>query len=133
MIVHILAAKVLWFHISDAGLPHGFLEWSWLAIGLAGQAVFGFRFFFQWLHSEKHGESKIPISFWWMSVIGTLLSAAYFMHKSQFVALLGNGPQLIPYIRNLVLVYRKKRTDAEVAAAAGFPVEPTRVPQPSQS
>ena len=120
----ILSATFLWFHVSDADMPHSALQWAWLGIGLSGQAVFGFRFFLQWMHSEKHGESRIPLSFWWMSVIGTLMSAAYFMYKSQYVALLGNGPQLIPYIRNLMLVYRKQRKDAE-AAAREFEVLPT--------
>ena len=101
--------------------PHGFIEWTWLIVGLSGQAVFGFRFFLQWLHSERHGESKIPISFWWLSVVGVLLSASYFIYKHQFVALLGNGPQLIPYARNLMLIYGKRRRDLE-AAQPGFDV-----------
>jgi len=108
-----LAANILWFHISDADLPHSGVEWAWIAVGLGGQAVFGFRFFFQWMHSERQGESKIPVSFWWMSVVGTIMSAAYFLYRHQFVALLGNGPQLIPYTRNLMLIYRKKRQDRE--------------------
>jgi lipid-A-disaccharide synthase-like uncharacterized protein len=114
--VTILAVKFLFFSIPDSEMPHSLLQWTWLAVGLSGQAVFGFRFFLQWMHSERHGESRIPLSFWWMSVVGTLMSAAYFMYKHQYVALLGNGPQLIPYIRNLVLVYRKQRTDAEAIA-----------------
>ena len=55
-----------------------------------------------------------------MSIVGTLMSAAYFLHKHQWVALLGNGPQLIPYTRNLILIYRKKREDAANAANPAF-------------
>ena len=107
------------YHKISVSLPHTPIEWAWVSIGLGGQAVFGFRFFFQWMHSEKHKESRIPISFWWMSLVGTVMSAAYFMYREQWVALLGNGPQIIPYARNLVLIYRKQREDRERAA---FPV-----------
>jgi lipid-A-disaccharide synthase-like uncharacterized protein len=124
---HLLAATVLGFHVNDADMPHSALEWIWLTVGLSGSAIFGFRFFLQWMHSEKHKESRIPVSFWWLSVFGTLMAASYFIHKQQWVALLGNGPQLVPYARNLVLIYRKKNADAamsEIAAPAS--VAPAR-------
>jgi lipid-A-disaccharide synthase-like uncharacterized protein len=116
---YMLADTFLGFHVKDGSLPDSTFEWIWLVVGLSGSGIFGIRFFLQWMHSEKHGESRIPVSFWWLSVAGTLMAASYFIHKEQWVALLGNGPQLVPYTRNLVLIYRKKRTDAEVAVAAG--------------
>lgn len=117
--IYPLADTFLGFHVKPGVLPDSVLEWIWLVIGLSGSGIFGFRFFLQWMHSEKHKESRIPVSFWWLSVAGTLMAASYFIHKQQWVALLGNGPQLVPYTRNLVLIYRKKRADAEVAVAAG--------------
>jgi lipid-A-disaccharide synthase-like uncharacterized protein len=104
-------------HISQADLPHTPGQWTWVAIGIIGQAIFGFRFFLQWLHSERHGESKIPISFWWMSEVGVLMTAAFCLYRRQFILLLGNGPQLVPYTRNLILIYRKRRRDLEALAA----------------
>jgi lipid-A-disaccharide synthase-like uncharacterized protein len=103
-----LAASILGFHVKDADMPNSIVEWIWLVIGVSGSGIFGIRFFIQWMHSEKHKESRIPVSFWWLSVAGTLMAASYFIHKQQWVALLGNGPQLVPYTRNLVLIYRKK-------------------------
>ncbi|MGA2231833.1 MAG: lipid-A-disaccharide synthase N-terminal domain-containing protein [Tepidisphaeraceae bacterium] len=103
-----LAGTILGFHVKDADMPHSVLDWILLSVGIAGQAVFGGRFFLQWIHSERHGESKIPTSFWWLSVIGVLMTASYFSYKEEWVALLGNGPQLIPYTRNLILIYKKK-------------------------
>ncbi len=94
------------------------VEWVWFTFGMLGNFIFGARFFLQWIHSEKHGESRIPVSFWWLSVIGTLVLFFYFVHKQQWVALLGNGPQLIPYARNLVLIYRKRRENEQAAAVA---------------
>jgi lipid-A-disaccharide synthase-like uncharacterized protein len=92
-------------------LPGSPAEWIWCIFGLSGNIVFGSRFFLQWIHSERRKESHVPLSFWWLSVIGTLVLFIYFFHMRQWVALLGNGPQLVPYTRNLILIYRKKRND----------------------
>ena len=117
-----LADTLLGFKFKDGTLPNSPLEWAWLVVGLGGSAIFGFRFFLQWLHSERHKESRIPVSFWWLSVLGTLMAASYFIHKQQWVALLGNGPQLVPYTRNLVLIYRKKKTTPEAVSPPLMPV-----------
>jgi lipid-A-disaccharide synthase-like uncharacterized protein len=121
-------ADTLWgMHFKDGTLPNSPVEWAWLLLGLSGSGIFGFRFFLQWLHSERHKESRIPISFWWLSVAGTLMAASYFIHKQQWVALLGNGPQLVPYTRNLVLIYRKK-AETEAAAGASSPATAAAAP-----
>ena len=39
------------------------LEIVFLVIGFAGQGIFASRFVIQWIHSEKKGESSIPIIF----------------------------------------------------------------------
>lgn len=88
-------------------------EWWWFVFGMCGNVIFGSRFFIQWIHSERHGESRIPTIFWWFSVFGTMVLFTYFLHRREWVAICGNGPQLIPYTRNLMLVYRKKRKDRE--------------------
>ncbi|MEM1243430.1 MAG: lipid-A-disaccharide synthase N-terminal domain-containing protein [Pseudomonadota bacterium] len=45
----------------------------WLAIGFIGQAIFGARFFIQWLYSEKEKRSVIPEAFWYISVMGGII------------------------------------------------------------
>jgi lipid-A-disaccharide synthase-like uncharacterized protein len=86
----------------------------WKIIGYAGVATFGSRFLIQWLHSEKHGESRIPVIFWWQSIFGTLLCLAYFLRQQDSVGIAGYVFNLIPYTRNLVLVYRKRRLEREL-------------------
>lgn len=44
-----------------------------LWIGLIGQGFFSIRFFVQWIASEKAGESIIPVSFWFFSILGIFL------------------------------------------------------------
>ena len=95
--------------------------WLWFALGMSGNIVFGSRFFIQWIYSEKRRESHVPVIFWWISVVGTLLLLIYFIRIHNMVGIVGHGPNLVPYTRNLMLIYRKRR-----AAPGGFPVEPPR-------
>ena len=87
----------------------------WKVIGFAGIGTFGTRFLVQWLYSEKHKESRVPTIFWWQSLIGTMLCLAYFLRQQDSVGVAGYLLNVIPYSRNLVLVYRKKRLEREAA------------------
>ena len=56
-----------------------FLEWFatinlMKIVGLGGQVVFGSHFFVQWFVSERQGRSVIPVAFWYISVVGSLLT-----------------------------------------------------------
>jgi lipid-A-disaccharide synthase-like uncharacterized protein len=97
-------------------------KWFWEIFGLTGNFVFASRFFIQWIHSERHGESRIPDSFWWQSALGVLILFVYFFHQGSMVGMLGNGPQLVPYIRNIMLIQNKKKRETE----NGFPIEPKK-------
>src|SRR5436190_22272972 len=96
-------------------------EVLWKCIGFAGIATFGTRFLVQWIYSEKHKESKVPPIFWWQSLVGTFLCLAYFLRQRDSVGVAGYCLNVIPYTRNLMLVYRKRKCDAQ-AAARGFEV-----------
>lgn len=39
------------------------IDLIWLSIGLAGQCLFMARFIVQWIHSERHQQSLIPVKF----------------------------------------------------------------------
>jgi lipid-A-disaccharide synthase-like uncharacterized protein len=82
---------------------------GWLVFGFCGNAAFFTRFLVQWVHSERAGESRIPEIFWWQSIVGTLILLTYFVHRRDPVGMLGYVVNVVPYTRNLVLVYRKKR------------------------
>jgi lipid-A-disaccharide synthase-like uncharacterized protein len=83
--------------------------WLWKAVGFTGILTFGSRFIVQWIYSEKHGESKVPTIFWWQSMIGTVLCLAYSLRQKESVFIAGYLFNLIPYIRNLMLIRAKKR------------------------
>lgn len=84
----------------------------WLIIGFVGQAAFGARFVIQWIVSEKKGESTIPLAFWYCSIAGSIILLTYAIHKQDPVFILGQSLGSIIYVRNLVLIDRKKRSMA---------------------
>lgn len=93
----------------------------WLALGLLGQAVFGGRFIVQWIASERRGESHVPLAFWYMSLLGGMITFAYAIHRRDAVFIIGQGSGLIVYIRNLMLIYRRRHDARHPAAQTTTP------------
>lgn len=83
--------------------------WYWLAVGYGGQIVFGSRFYVQWLASEKHQRSVMPVVFWWLSLAGALLTLAYAIYKLEGPFIMANigGPPI--YARNLWLIHKARK------------------------
>ena len=76
----------------------------WLAVGLAGQALFSLRFLVQWISSERRGESVLPIAFWHLSIAGSLVLLAYAVHRHDLVFTIGQSAGVLIYARNLQLM-----------------------------
>lgn len=83
----------------------------WLAIGFAGQFIFGSRFIVQWIASERAKESLIPVVFWYLSIAGSALLLPYAIYRRDPVFILGQSIGIFIYSRNLVLIFKKKKTD----------------------
>jgi len=81
---------------------------GWLILGFTGQLLFGLRFLVQWLCSERKKESYIPIIFWYFSIGGGIILLTYAIYRKDPVFIVGQSMGLIVYVRNLVLIYRKK-------------------------
>jgi len=80
----------------------------WLAIGLGGQLAFGARFLVQWIYSERQGRSVIPTAFWWLSLAGGVILLTYAVHRRDPVFILGQAFGLVVYVRNLMLIARRR-------------------------
>jgi lipid-A-disaccharide synthase-like uncharacterized protein len=91
----------------DAGVP-----WYWLAFGFLAQAMFTGRFMVQWIASERAKQSVVPVSFWILSLLGSLGLLAYFIRRGDPVAIAGQLPNSFIYIRNLMLIRRAARATA---------------------
>src|SRR3954453_20622304 len=91
----------------------------WLLIGFAGQAIFTARFLVQWIASERKRDSVVPVSFWWLSLLGGFLLLGYAISQRDPVFIVGQGAGMVIYVRNLMIVGRKKRRASRRAARAG--------------
>ncbi|RPJ59949.1 MAG: hypothetical protein EHM23_12265 [Acidobacteria bacterium] len=80
----------------------------WAIIGWAGQIVFGSRFIVQWVASERQKKSVIPVSFWYLSMVGSLLLLAYGFYVKQPVYIAGYLFNCVVYVRNLHLIHNQQ-------------------------
>ncbi len=85
------------------------LEAIWIGVGFLGQVCFFMRFFIQWIISEKREESVIPEIFWYFSIGGAALLLSYAIWRRDPVFIVGQSFGFIVYLRNLILINRKKK------------------------
>lgn len=83
----------------------------WIATGFLGQGLFFGRWIVQWLASERSASSKVPISFWYLSLVGGLITLAYAIYRKDPVFIAGQSIGAVVYVRNLMLIYRPKHTN----------------------
>ncbi len=83
----------------------------WVILGLSGQVLFSLRFLVQWIVSERRKESVIPIAFWYLSLGGSLILLAYALYRQDLVFVLGQSTGSFIYIRNLMLIYRRRKIE----------------------
>lgn len=79
------------------------------AFGLLGQAVFASRFLVQWLASERLGKSVIPLAFWYLSLIGGVITFFYAIYIKEPVFIIAQFGGIVIYSRNLFFIYRDHR------------------------
>ena len=84
------------------------IEIIFLIIGFFGQGLFASRFIIQWIYSEKKGESTIPLIFWYLSIFGGIGLLTYAIFRKDPVIILGQTFGIFIYLRNLILIYKKK-------------------------
>ena len=96
----------------------------WMAFGFAGQLVFGGAFLIQWIASERRKRSHVPISFWYLRIAGSIILFIFALQMLLYdtnkavVFIFGYSLNCVIYVRNLVLIYRRR-----AAVAAGGPEE----------
>jgi lipid-A-disaccharide synthase-like uncharacterized protein len=87
----------------------------WVLVGLVGQAIFSARFLLQWLISEKHKQSIIPMAFWYLSIVGSAVLLCYAIYRQDPVFILGQSMGFFIYFRNIWLIRQsalQKKGDA---------------------
>ena len=80
-----------------------------MVLGFMGQFFFSMRFIVQWVASEKHKKSVVPLAFWVFSVLGSFLLLIYAIYRKDPVFILGQAPNLLIYFRNIWLIKTSKK------------------------
>lgn len=78
-----------------------------LSLGIVSQILFTFRFVYQWLYSEKHKESTLPMGFWLLSNLGALLILIYAIIRKDPVLFVGHLMGISIYTRNIILLVKQ--------------------------
>ncbi len=95
-------------------------ESLWLGVGFTAQALFSARFLVQWIASERVRQSIVPVSFWFLSLLGGMLLLVYAVWRRDPVFIVGQGCGLVVYSRNLYLIYRNRAISKGVAGGGGL-------------
>jgi lipid-A-disaccharide synthase-like uncharacterized protein len=90
------------------------IEWHpWKVVGWMGNAVFFSRFFVQWWATERRGRVVVPVTFWWLSLLGSGLLLSYALYRRDSVFIFAYAFTWIPYIRNLVIHRRHEEAHVD--------------------
>jgi len=111
---------VLAVEAADRGrfLPETGIGKFWVAFGVAAQVVFAGRFIVQWISSERRRKSHIPLAFWYLSIVGSVMLLTYaVLWKQDVVLILGQSCGIVVYVRNLMLLHREKKLAQATAGA----------------
>ena len=87
------------------------VSFLWHLFGICGLILFSSRFWLQWIGAEKKQQSYLGPAFWWISIVGACCTITYAIRIQDPVNVIGPALGLIPYIRNMMLIYSAdKRT-----------------------
>ena len=101
-----------------------FLRFDWWdVVGLFGQMLFFSRFIVQWIASEKKKRTIIPVSFWYFSISGAIISLFYFVHIGKLPLIAAGLASLVIYGRNLHIWFRRRIDRKGLLFATGTPDE----------
>lgn len=109
--------SIEWFRLPTwKGVAADQVNYLWHIIGITGMLLFTSRFWVQWWSAEKQHQSHLGLSFWWLSLAGACLTILYSFHIKDPVNIIGPGVGLIPYIRNMILIYTRSEPKADPKA-----------------
>ena len=83
---------------------------TWEIVGWVAQGTFASRFLVQWILSERAKRSYVPIVFWYLSLTGGTLMLLYALNIQAWPIVIGQATGVLVYGRNLLLIYRERRT-----------------------
>ena len=100
-------------------------EKIWIAVGFLGQGTFFMRWVVQWLASERSARSHVPVGFWYLSLVGGLITLAYAIYRKDPVFIAGQSIGAFVYFRNLMLISRTSRAESSPDQPGADPAIPS--------
>jgi lipid-A-disaccharide synthase-like uncharacterized protein len=88
------------------------LQDPWVIFGFASQGMFFGRFVVQWIATERAKRTVVPVSFWYLSIVGALMILAYAIRQQDIVFIFGQGLAIVIYLRNLYIFYQQPKESA---------------------
>ena len=88
--------------LNNKDVPFFLMIW-----GSVGQVIFTFRFVYQWIYSESRKDSVLPLGFWIISTIGSLIIFTYAVYRLDPVLFAAHSLGLFIYFRNILLHFGK--------------------------
>ena len=85
-----------------------------ILFGMAGQFTFKSRFIYQWVYSVRHKESTLPLGFWIIAVIGSIMIITYGAIRHDWVLIIGQLG-IIVSIRNIMIALKYDRKNDQKA------------------
>jgi lipid-A-disaccharide synthase-like uncharacterized protein len=81
---------------------------AFLLLGAFGQILLNLRYLYQWYYSEKASESLLPLGFWIISAIASVMVIVYGFYRNDPVLLLAQSMGFFAYLRNIWLSVKIK-------------------------
>jgi lipid-A-disaccharide synthase-like uncharacterized protein len=82
-----------------------------MLMGMLGQLLLNFRYFYQWYVSERAHESLLPLGFWIISAVASIMVVVYSLYRDDIVLLVAQSAGLIAYARNVYLHFRPRQVE----------------------
>lgn len=79
-----------------------------IALGAVGQLMLNLRFIYQWYYSEKHNDSILPLGFWVISSVASVMILTYASYRIDPVLLVAQGMGIGVYLRNIFIHFKAK-------------------------
>ncbi|HYG18924.1 MAG TPA: lipid-A-disaccharide synthase N-terminal domain-containing protein [Ohtaekwangia sp.] len=84
-----------------------------IILGSIGQLLLNIRFIYQWWYSEKRGTSVLPLGFWIISAVASVMILRYAWYTTPFktidpVLLVAQSMGMIAYLRNIYIHSRAR-------------------------
>ena len=89
----------------------------WYVVGFVGQFIFMMRFVVQWIATERKKQVVVPLAFWHLSLVGSLITIIYAVYRRDPVFTAAFCLNILIYMRNLYFIHGKPKAPEAPAPA----------------